>query len=35
MRWRVWKLKEKKIKEKFVERVVELMETDSMNWWGS
>ena len=33
VRWRVWKLKEKKIKEKFEERVVELVDTDSMDLW--
>ena len=27
VRWRVWKLKEKEIKEKFKERVVELVDT--------
>ena len=35
MRWRVWKLKEKEIKERFKERVVELVNTDSMYLWGS
>ena len=35
MRWRVWKLKEKEIKEKFEERVVELVDPDSMDLWGS
>ena len=35
VRWRVWKLKEKEIKEKFEERVVELVDTDSMDWWES
>ena len=35
MRWRVWKLKEKEIKEKFEERVVELVYTDSKDLWGS
>ena len=35
MRWRVWKLKEKKIKEKLEERVVEFVDTDSMDLWGS
>ena len=29
VRWSVWKLKEKEIKEKFEERVVELEDTDS------
>ena len=31
VRWRVWKLKEKEIKEKFEERIVELVYTDSMD----
>ena len=31
VRWRVWKLKEKEIKEKFEERAVELVDTDSMD----
>ena len=35
VRWRVWKLKEIEIKEKFEERVVELVDTDSMDLWGS
>ena len=35
VRWKVWKLKEKKIKQNFEERVVELVDTDSMNLWGS
>ena len=35
VRRRVWKLKEKEIKEKFEERVVELVDTDSMDLWGS
>ena len=35
VRWRMWKLKEKEIKEKFDERVVELVGTDSMDLWGS
>ena len=35
MRWRVWKLKEKEIKEKFEKRVVELVGTDSMDLWES
>ena len=30
----MWKLKEKEIKEKFEERVVELVDTDSMDLWG-
>ena len=28
MRWKVWKLKEKEIKEKFEERLVKLVDTD-------
>ena len=35
VRWKVWKPKEKELKEKFEERVVELVDTDSMNLWGS
>ena len=35
VRWRMWKLKEKEIKEKFEERVVELVDTDSMDLWES
>ena len=35
VRWRVWKLTEKDIKEKYGERVVELVDTDSMDFWGS
>ena len=35
VRWRVWKLKEKEIKEKFEERVIELVDNDSMGLWGS
>ena len=35
VRWRVWKLKEQEIKEKFEERVAELVDTDSMDFWGS
>ena len=31
----MWKLKEKKITEKFKEIVVELVDTDSMDLWGS
>ena len=31
----MWKLKEKEIKKKFEERVVELVDTDSMDLWGS
>ena len=31
----MWKLKEKEIKEKFKERVVELVDTDSVDLWGS
>ena len=30
----MWKLKEKEIKEKFEERVEELVDTDSMDLWG-
>ena len=35
VRWRMRKLKEKDIKEKFEERVVELVDTDSMDLWKS
>ena len=35
VRWRVWKLKEKDIKEKFEKSVVTLVDTDSMDLWGS
>ena len=35
VRWRVWKLKEKEIQGKFEERVVELVDTDSMDLWVS
>ena len=31
VRWRVWKLKKKEIKEKFEEKVEELVDTDSMD----
>ena len=34
MRWRVWKLNEKEIKDKFEERVIELMVTDSKDLWS-
>ena len=33
MRWRVWKLKEKEIKEKF-ERIGKLVDIDSKDLWG-
>ena len=35
VRWKVLQLKEKDIKQKFEERVVELLDTDSMDLWGS
>ena len=35
VRWRVWKLKEIEIKEKFENKVVELENIDSMDLWGS
>ena len=35
VRWRLWKLKEKEIEEKFEERVVELVDSDSVHLWGS
>ena len=34
VRWRMWKLKEKEIKEKFEKRVIELVNTDSLDLWG-
>ena len=33
MRWRVWKLKEKDIKEEFKQRVVELVDTEAVDLW--
>ena len=33
VRWRVWKLKEKKIKEEFEQRVVELVDTEAVDLW--
>ena len=35
VRWKVWKLKEKEIKQKFEEREVELVGADSMDLWVS
>ena len=35
VRWRVWKLKEKEIKEKFSQRVVELVDTKAVDLWES
>ena len=35
VRWRVWKLKEKEIKEKFEERIGKLVDIDSKDLWGS
>ena len=35
VRWRVWKPKEKKIKEKFKERIEKLVDIDSKDLWGS
>ena len=35
MRWKVWELKQKEIKQKFEERVVELVDADSKDLWGS
>ena len=35
VRWKMWKLKEKEIKRKFEERIVELVDTDSMDFWRS
>ena len=33
VRWRVWKLKKKEIKEKFEQRVVELVNTEAVDLW--
>ena len=33
--WKVRKLKEKEIEQKFEEKVVELVNTDSLDLWGS
>ena len=35
VRWRVWKLKEKEMKQKLEERVVELVDTNLMDLQGS
>ena len=35
MRWRVWKLQEKEIKEEFKRRVVELVDTEAVDLWES
>ena len=35
VRWRVWKLKEKEIKEKFEERIGKLVDIDLKDLWGS
>ena len=35
VKWKVWTLKEKVITKKFEERVVKLVDTDSMDLWGS
>ena len=33
VRWRVWKLKEKDIKEEFEQRVVKLVDTEAVDLW--
>ena len=33
VRWKVWKLKEKDIKEEFEQRVVELVDTEAVDLW--
>ena len=35
VRWRVWKLNEKEIKEEFEQRVVELLDTKAVDLWES
>ena len=35
VRWRVWKLKEKEVKEEFEQRVVGLVDTEAVDLWGS
>ena len=35
VRWRVWKVKEKEIKENFEERIRKLMDIDLKDLWGS
>ena len=35
VRWRVWKLQEKEIKEEFERRVVELVDAETVNLWES
>ena len=35
VRWRMWKLKEKEIKEKFEKRIEKLVDFDSKDLWGS
>ena len=35
VRWRVWKLNEKEIKQKFEERIRKLVDIDSKDLWGS
>ena len=35
VRWRVWKLKEKEIKEEFERRVVELVDAEAVDLWES
>ena len=33
VRWRVWKLQEKEIKEEFERRVVELVDAETVDLW--
>ena len=35
VRWRVWKLKEKEIKEESEQRIVELVDTEAVDLWES
>ena len=35
VRWRVWKLKKKEIKEEFQQKVVELVDTKAVDLWES
>ena len=34
VRWRVWKLKEKEVKEEFEQRVVELVDAKAVDLWS-
>ena len=35
VRWRVWKLQEKEIKEEFEQRIVELVDAEAVDLWES